>query len=170
MPFADILIAVIVVLSVIVGFARGFVKEAISIASLLIAIWAALFLGPRVGTIADDWVSSAELQIWFGRILVFAVVLAIGGLLGWGVSKLVRLSILSGMDRVLGMAFGFCRAALLVGVLVIGGQFAGFDNDKWWQDSVLIPYGEAIAQWIGVMAPKGLELFTPSDLIKSVTG
>ena len=103
MPIADILIAVVVVISVLVGFVRGFVKEAISIASLLIAIWAALYLGPDVGTIADEWISSAELQLWFGRILIFVVVLTVGGLIGWGLSKLVRLSVLSGTDRVLGM-------------------------------------------------------------------
>ena len=84
--------------------------------------------------------------------------------MGWGISKLVRLSILSGTDRVLGMVFGFSRGALLLGVLVIGGQFAGFDNDKWWQKSVLIPYGEFVADWISVMAPKGLDLLQPGEL------
>lgn len=164
MPIADILIAIVIIVSVVIGFVRGFVKEAISIASLLIAIWAALFLGPRVGMVSEDWLSSPELQMWFGRILVFVVVLTLGGLLGWGISKLVRLSILSGTDRVLGMVFGFCRGALLVGLLVIGGQFAGFDNDDWWRRSILIPYGEFIADWIGVMAPKGLELLQPGDI------
>lgn len=161
MPIADILIAVVIVVSVVIGFVRGFVKEAISIASLLIAIWAALFFGPRVGSISDAWISSSELQVWFGRILVFVVVLSVGGIIGWGVSKLVRLSILSGTDRVLGMLFGFCRGALLIGLLIIGGQFANFDNDEWWEKSILIPYGEFVADWISVMAPKGLDMLQP---------
>jgi membrane protein required for colicin V production len=161
MPIADILIAVVIVISVVIGFVRGFVKEAISIASLLIAIWAALYLGPRVGSISDGWISSSELQKWFGRILVFVVVLSVGGIVGWGVSKLVRLSILSGTDRVLGMLFGFCRGALLFGLLVLGGQFANFDNDDWWNKSILIPYGEFVAEWISVMAPKGLDMLQP---------
>lgn len=162
MPIADILIAVVVVVSVLVGFVRGFVKEAISIASLLIAIWAAIYFGSNVGAISDDWIKPVELQLWFGRILIFVVILTIGGLIGWGLSKLVRLSVLSGTDRVLGMIFGFCRGALLTGLVIIGGQFAGFDNDKWWEDSILIPYGEFIADWIAMMAPKGLELLEPA--------
>ncbi len=164
MPIADVLIAIVVTISVLIGFARGFVKEAISIGSLLIAIWAALFLGPRVGAISSEWLSSPGTQMWFGRILVFVVILTVGGLLGWGLSKLVRLSILSGTDRVLGTVFGFCRSALLVGLAVIGGQFAGFDNDDWWKRSVLMPYGEFVAEWIGVMAPKGLELLQPGEI------
>ncbi len=169
MPIADILIAVVVVVSVLIGFVRGFVKEAISIASLLIAIWAAVYFGPGVGTISDQWISSVELQTWFGRILIFVVVLTVGGLIGWGLSKLVRLSVLSGTDRVLGMIFGFCRSALIVGLLIIGGQFAGFDNDSWWERSILIPYGEFVADWISVMAPKGLDLLDTGNIAKELT-
>lgn len=158
MPIIDILIAVAVVISVIVGIIRGFVKEAISLAALLVAIWAALYFGPSVGEISDSWISSQELKAWFGRVLVFAVVLSIGGLLGWGISKLVRLSVLSGMDRLAGSAFGAARGILLAALFVLGGEFAGFDNDPWWQKSILIPQLEVVAEWIEVMAPQGYEI------------
>ncbi len=109
MPIADIVIAVAVAISVIVGFARGFVKEAMSVASLLIAIWAAFNFGSHAAALSESFLSSSGMQIWFGRILVFVVVLSLGGLLGWGIAKLVRLSVLSGMDRVFGTVFGFAR-------------------------------------------------------------
>jgi membrane protein required for colicin V production len=166
MPIIDILIAVAVVISVIVGIIRGFVKEAISMAALLVAIWAALYFGPSVGEISDSWISSQELKAWFGRVLVFAVILSIGGLLGWGISKLVRLSVLSGMDRLAGSAFGAARGILLVALFVLGGEFAGFDNDPWWQKSILIPHLEVVAEWIEVMAPQGYEiLVTEPEMI-----
>ena len=161
MPTIDILIAIAVVISVIVGFIRGFVKEAISISALLIAIWASLYFGPDVGTFSQKWFSSAELQVWFGRALVFIVVLAIGGLLGWGISRLVRHSVLSGMDRMLGSLFGAARGVLLLAIFVIGGQFAGFDNDDWWLKSKLIPHVQVVSDWIKIMAPKGLDLLMP---------
>jgi len=163
MPIIDIIITVAIVLSIVVGFVRGFVKEAISIAALLIAIWAALYFGPAVGNVSDSWLSSEELQMWFGRILVFAVILSIGGLLGWGISKLVRLSVLSGMDRLLGSMFGAGRGVLLMALFIIGGQFAGFDNDEWWLKSRLVPHFEIVADWIKVMAPKGFELLMPDE-------
>ena len=169
MPIIDILIAVAVAISVVIGVFRGFVKEAISIASLLLAIWAALYLGPSVGKVSDAWLNSEELQMWFGRVLVFIVILAIGGLLGWGISKLIRLSALSGVDRFMGSLFGAVRGILLVALFAIGGQFAGFDNDEWWQDSRLIPYAEVVADWIKVMAPQGLELITPEEAAKSLS-
>ena len=145
MALIDILIAAGVVLSIVIGLLRGFVKEAISVAALLVAIWASMYFGPEVGSVSDSWLSSSELQVWFGRILVFAVILSLGGLIGWGISKLVRLSVLSGMDRFLGSLFGFGRGVLLTAVFMIGGEFAGFNNDGWWQDSVLIPQFEVVA-------------------------
>ncbi len=161
MPIIDIIIIVALVVSIVVGFLRGFIKEAISIATLLIAIWAALYFGPAVGGVSDSWLSSRELQTWFGRLLVFGVVLAVGGLLGWGLSKLVRLSVLSGVDRMLGSMFGAIRGVVLAALFVIGGQFAGFDNDEWWLKSRMLPYFEVAADWIRVMAPKGYELIIP---------
>ncbi|MDH3350061.1 MAG: CvpA family protein [Gammaproteobacteria bacterium] len=163
MPIIDILIAVAIAISVIIGIFRGFVKEAISMAALLVAIWAALYFGPQVGSISDSWLSAEDLQAWFGRILVFAVILSIGGLLGWGISKLVRLSILSGMDRLAGAVFGAMRGVLLAAVFILGGEFAGFDNDAWWQRSILIPRLEVVAEWIKVMAPQGYEILMPDE-------
>ncbi len=164
MPIIDIIIAIAVIASIVIGYVRGFVKEAISIAALVIAIWAALFFGPVVGEISQSWISSAELQTWFGRILVFAIILAVGGLLGWGISKLIRLSVLGGMDRALGSAFGALRGILLVALAIIGGQLTGFDNDDWWTESRLIPNLEVVADWIKVMAPKGYDLIIPDEV------
>ena len=163
MPTIDILIAIAIVISIIIGFVRGFFKEAISISALVIAIWAALNFGPSIGDISARWFSSEELQMWFGRALVFVVILLVGGLLGWGIGKLVRLSAISGTDRLLGSLFGAARGVLLLAIFVIGGQFAGFDNDEWWTKSRLIPHVEVVADWIRVMAPKGVELLLPAD-------
>jgi len=67
------------------------------------------------------------------------------------------------MDRFLGTLFGIVRGILLLAVFIIGGQFAGFDNDDWWLHSRLIPHVEVVADWIKVMAPRGLELLMPDD-------
>jgi len=95
---------------------------------------------------------------------VIAVVLSIGGLVGWGVSKIVRMSVLSSMDRFFGSVFGAGRGVLLVALAVMGGQLAGFNGDDWWRDSRLIPHLEVVADWIAVMAPKGFELLMPGEV------
>lgn len=168
MPIVDIVIAVAIVVSIVVGFIRGFIKEAISIAALLLAVWAALYLGPAVGDVSSSWLSSEELQTWFGRVLVFAVILAVGGLIGWLLSRLVRISVLSGTDRLLGSLFGACRGVILLAVFVLAGEYVGFSNDPWWLESSLIPHVEVVADWIAEMAPRGLDMLTPDDTADSL--
>lgn len=168
MPIIDILIAVVLTISVVIGVVRGFVKEAISITALLLAIWAALTFGPSVGEISDSWISSTELQTWFGRIVVFVLILALGGLLGWGISKLVRLSVLNGVDRFVGGLFGVARGVLFVAIFILTGEYSGFSNDSWWQKSKLIPHFEVIGEWIMVMAPQGYEMLVPDGPGKSL--
>jgi len=168
MPIIDILIAIVLVFSVTVGIVRGFVKEAISITALLLAIWAALTFGPSAGEMSESWLASKELQTWFGRILIFVLILAVGGLLGWGLSKLVRLSVLSGIDRLIGGMFGAARGVLFVALFILAGEYAGFSNDSWWQKSKLIPYFEVVAEWIMVMAPQGYDMLVPDEPAKSL--
>ena len=168
MPIIDIVIVVAILISVVVGLVRGFVKEAISLVALLFAIWAALYFGPAVGTATASWLDSAELQMWFGRILVFAVLVSVGGLLSWGLSKLIRLSILSGMDRFLGSLFGFVRGILLIALAIIIGQFADLDEAGWWKSSYLIPQLETVADWIKAMAPQGYDLITPDKAAETL--
>ena len=163
MPIIDIIIAVAVVLSVIVGFARGFVKEAFSIATLLLATWAALYFGPVVGKLSDSWLQGVELQTWFGRILVFLVFVVAGGLIEWVVSKAVKMSPLGGVDRLAGSLFGLLRGLLLTAVFILAGQFMGFDNDDWWQESALIPQFQVLVEWIEEMAPAGYDLIVPDE-------
>ena len=168
MPIIDILIVLALTISIVIGLVRGFVKEAISITALLLAIWAALSFGPSVGEISDSWISSKELQTWFGRVLVFTLILALGGLLGWAISKLVRLSVLSGVDRLVGAIFGAVRGILFVALFVLAGEYAGFSNDNWWKRSKLIPHFELVAEWIMIMAPQGYDILVPDGPSKSL--
>ena len=46
---------------------------------------------------------------------------------------------------------------------MLGGEFAGFSNDEWWQHSSFIPYLEQVAEWIKVMAPQGYEILVPPE-------
>ena len=168
MTIVDILIVVAVLASVVVGFIRGIVRESISIAALLLAIWAALHLGPYAGSWLSGSMGGTAFEMWAGRALVFVLILAVGALMGWTVSKIVRMAGLTGTDRALGGVFGLLRAALLIGMFVLLGRYAAFDAETWWLDSKLLPYAEVVADWIEVMAPKGMEMLQPEDMINDL--
>ncbi|MCC5861391.1 MAG: CvpA family protein [Gammaproteobacteria bacterium] len=152
MSVVDYALIVLVSISVLIGFVRGFVREAVSLAALVLAVWVAL----RYAWVLDPWLGALDesptIQLWVARGSLFFGVLIGGMLVNLVLGLLVRGTGLTGTDRMLGMLFGFGRGVALVGVLVIGGQFAGMTTDPWWQQSRLIPYGEQLADGIRALA------------------
>jgi uncharacterized membrane protein required for colicin V production len=73
------------------------------------------------------------------------LILLLGAGIGATLAHLVRLSIFNGMDRFLGLVFGALRGFVLLGVFVILGQLLRLDGERWWRQSLLLPYGESIA-------------------------
>jgi membrane protein required for colicin V production len=57
----------------------------------------------------------------------------------------VRLSLFTGVDRFLGLLFGLMRGALIVGAAVIVCQTVRLDDEPWWHESTLLPYGQDAA-------------------------
>ncbi len=157
MSVVDYALIVLVSISVLIGFVRGFVREAISVAALVLALWVALryswVVGPWLGALDD----SPTLQLWVARGVLFFGVLIGGVLVNMLMGLLVRGTGLTGTDRMLGMLFGFGRGVVLVGVLVIGGQFAGMTQDPWWQQSRLLPWGEQLAEGLRALAEEAGE-------------
>jgi len=168
MPVIDIIIIVALSISMIIGFVRGFVKEIISVFTLLFAIWASSYFGANLGNYFDVWINSSEMRTWSGRILIFIVILFSGSILGWFFSKLIRIVMLGGIDRLVGSLFGAIRGLLFIGLFVIISQYSGFNNDAWWTESRLIPHFEKLAEWIRVIAPKGFELIISEELIEKI--
>ncbi len=166
MSVVDYALIVLVSISVLIGFVRGFVREAVSLAALILAVWVAL----RYAWVLDPWLGALDdsptIQLWVARGVMFFAVLIGGMLVNLVLGLLVRGTGLTGTDRMLGMLFGFGRGVVLVGVLVIGGQFAGMTADPWWQQSRLMPYGEQLADGIRALAEEAgdrLKTLQPED-------
>ena len=151
----DYVILFLALVSALVGVWRGFTTEALSLLTLLAAVglaWTfADTLEPRLG----NWVSAVEVRLWTARVIIFVIVLVLGGLVSWLARKLIRHTGLSGLDRTLGAAFGLLRAAVLVGLAVIVMEFAEVDQEPWWQEARLRPYAEQVAEAVKYYAELG---------------
>jgi membrane protein required for colicin V production len=87
----------------------------------------------------------SDVRPWAARIIIVLLVLLFGAALGAVLGHFVRLSIFSGMDRLLGFLFGMVRGFVLLGVFVILGQLLRLEGEHWWRGSLLMPYGESMA-------------------------
>lgn len=145
MNATDYVVIVAIILSAVVGAARGFLREAIAVSAWLIGLLIAWhfsdLLAPHLGGLLSD----AAVRPWAARIIIVVLVLLFGAALGAVLGHFVRLSIFSGMDRLLGFFFGLLRGFVLLGVFVILGQLLRLEGEHWWRSSILIPYGESMA-------------------------
>jgi membrane protein required for colicin V production len=155
MNATDYLIIAAILVSALVGAARGFLREAIGFAAWIIALFLAWHFSDLIEPHLGGLLAGGTVRPWAGRVIIVALILLFGSLLGGLVGHYVRLSIFSGMDRLLGFAFGGLRGLVLVGVFVILGQLLRLDGDNWWRYSHLMPYAESIAN--GLRALVGAE-------------
>jgi len=122
----DAVVAVVIILSALLAYSRGFVRETLSIAGwIAAAVLAFMFAGQaeplirEIPIVGDFIKGSCELA----RIASFAAVFAVGLILMSFITPLfasiVQRSALGGIDQGLGFLFGVARGALLVGIALV---------------------------------------------------
>ncbi len=151
MTGADVLIVLVLVGSTIIGLLRGFVREAVSVVFWVVAIWAAWKFGPLVEPHLGGLLADPSVAPWVGRLVVLVLVLLLGWVTGMLMSYFTRSVGLGVMDRVIGLLFGLVRGAVLVGLIIIGGELLHMNHEGWWNRSKLVPYGETIGDWLRAM-------------------
>ncbi|MEY4306397.1 MAG: hypothetical protein RIT52_2572 [Pseudomonadota bacterium] len=131
----DGVVAVVILLSAILAYSRGFVREAMAIAGWIgAAVVAFLFaesaqpLVKEIPVVGDFLKDSCELSIIVAFGAVLAVGLIVASLFTPLLSSVVQATALGGLDQGLGFAFGVLRGVVLVGVALLVYDRAVADN------------------------------------------
>ena len=162
MNLTDYLVIVAIVASAIVGAMRGFLREAVAVAAWVIALFLAWHFSDLIAPHLGGLMSDSEVRPWAARVIIVLLVLLLGAGVAAALAHFVRLSIFSGMDRLLGFAFGLLRGLVLLGVFVILGQLLRLQEEQWWRHSMLIPYGESMAN--------GLRMLVGEERVRRAAG
>ena len=155
MNSTDYLVILAIVLSSVIGVIRGFLREAVALGAWLVALFLAWHFSDLIEPHLGGLMADSSVRPWAARVILVALVLLLGAGIGAGLAHFVRLSMFSGMDRLLGLLFGLLRGFVLLGVFVILGQLLRLQGEHWWRDSLLIPYGESIANGLRVLVGEG---------------
>ena len=115
----DLGVIVFIGLSGLFAFARGFVKEVLSIIAWFGASLAALYAFPYLRPLALRFSPSPEVADAASSLIAFIVALVILAFITAAVSRRVKDSPLSAIDRTLGLVFGVARGALLAVLIFI---------------------------------------------------
>ena len=113
----DFILILILGMSSIYGFFKGFLTEVLSLLTWIIAVSVAYALGGQFEIIFEPILTSEVMRLWVSRLLILAFMLFIGGLVSRKVAKAVGSSI-SG-DMLIGLGFGFLRGLVLICLLML---------------------------------------------------
>jgi membrane protein required for colicin V production len=142
MNWTDYLLIAVLAFSSIAGLMRGLLREVISLVTWIAAVWIAWTYSSSLEPHLGGALSDAAARPWAARAIIFVAVLLVGAAVGALLGHFVRLSLFSGVDRLLGMVFGLLRGMVALGVLTILAHAVRLHEEPWYRGSLLVPYAE----------------------------
>lgn len=163
--WVDVVLGGTVLISALIGIARGLIKEVLSLLAWVVALWVAWKFADMVadkyirGLIDDPTIS--YLAAFGGLFLVSIFVL---GLFNMLISSFLASSGLGGIDRMLGMIFGLLRGLLIAaGIVFIGKFIPPVHENAMWKSSKLQPTFDALAEWGIAKLPQDIRKLLSRD-------
>jgi membrane protein required for colicin V production len=159
MNWLDIVLLLILAASVISSFRKGLTREVIGVAAVVLALLLGTWFYGAAAAILAPYTSSRWVANFGGFALVFIGVMLLGGLASALAGKMLKVSGLSLMDRLLGAGFGLVRG-LLVSVALVMAVMAftpGGKAPRSVAGSHLAPYVVDAARACAAIAPYELK-------------
>ena len=142
----DAVILAVTGVSCAFGIWRGLVKEVLSLVTWIAALIIARLYSGEFSALLAGLIDNESGRYVAAFAILFVVVMMLGTLLTHLFTKLLTLTGLRPLDRILGGAFGVWRGVIIVVVILfIACPFVS-DTPRW-QESEIIPYGEQIIEW-----------------------
>jgi membrane protein required for colicin V production len=130
MTLVDVAVLAVMILSGLLAFSRGLIREVLSIGAWVGAGVFAVAGLPTIRPWLEPHMPSAEWTDPAGYIILFLVSLIILSVIAKAIGGAVRSSVISGVDRSLGLLFGFARGAVLAVAAYILACLA-IPPDRW---------------------------------------
>jgi membrane protein required for colicin V production len=156
----DLGVVAVVGLSAVFAFARGFVREALSIVAWVGAGFATLYGFNYVYGIVDPMVHNPLLSQLIAGFGLFVAALIVLTILTGMVARTVHNSGLSPIDRTLGFVFGLARGAFIVclAYLLLDVSVQKSDRPAWLRDAKSEPYLQQGADMLKSFLPESLRM------------
>lgn len=151
----DCTLAVILAASVVTALMKGFVRELISLASVVVGLVLAALGYSHAAAWFDDLTKSHEIALGLGFLTIFLGTLILGALAGMVARKLIKSAGIQWFDRLLGGMFGLVRGVLIGAILLLGMMAFAIKPDAL-QQSVLAPYIVTGTRVIALVMPANL--------------
>ncbi len=153
MSIVDYVIVAIILVSTLISLVRGFIKEVISLLTWVAAFVVALSFSASAASLVPPAVDIPSARVAIAFMILFVIILILGGIINWAISTLVNKTGLTGTDRSVGMVFGLARGIFIIAILILLAGLTAAPQAPWWNDSTLIPHFTTVAEWIKALLP-----------------
>ncbi|WP_366555700.1 CvpA family protein [Aquibaculum sediminis] len=156
----DLIILVVLLLSALLAFSRGFVHEVLGIGAWIGAVFATLWFFTPVQEIARDMIAIELLADIGAGVAIFLVALILLSVLSRMIGRRVQDSSLGFLDRTLGVVFGLLRGVVIVCLLWLGVSWLmpAEEHPAWLQEARALPLVETGADYIRTLVPAELRI------------
>ena len=155
---ADLIVIAVLLVSALLAFSRGFVRELLSVAVWVGAIFATLYGFAYVEEYTSQWISTVWLARTAASVTIFIPTLIILALISHVLSGQVRNSALGAVDRSLGFLFGLLRGVIIVclAYLLMAWILPKEEQPEWLRSARTIPLVEEGAGLLLQLVPEGV--------------
>jgi membrane protein required for colicin V production len=120
MNWIDATIVIILILSAVMGFINGLIKEVASLAALILGIWGAIkFSAFTAGKLYDYFDMTNRYVGIIAFIVTFIAIVILIHFIGLLADKLVNAVSLGFVNRLLGIIFGLLKSVLIMSVVFV---------------------------------------------------
>ena len=140
--------------SLIYGLIRGLTREILSLVAWVLAFLAAKVLSLPLSKFLVSWVDSSTVRGVAAFIGLLVVFIFLFSFLAIKISKMVKATSLTGIDRLLGSVFGFFRGILILSLVVMFLELSAITRYDWWISSSLRPYFEDFGEVVQPRIPE----------------
>lgn len=152
----DYAIMGIITVSLAFGLFRGFLREVISLVSLVLSVVLAVKCAPLLGA-EFTWWQSQNVRYLVAFLIIFLAVLVIGFFIGKLCKKIAKSLGLAWLDRSLGALFGALRGSLVVLVVLFVAGGTGLSHANWYQQSKITPEFSLAMKWMDDSFPNHMK-------------
>lgn len=157
MTLIDLAFFAVILVSALIGLARGLIREVLSLLVWIGALGLAWLYHKGLAELLTTQIAQPSVRLGVAFVTIVLVVLIAGAVLGSLLSLGIRKAHLGAVDGILGFVFGAARGALLVAMAVYLASLTPMPEEAWWKDSQTIGQFRAMADWVLGLVPPQLQ-------------
>ncbi|MCK0768015.1 CvpA family protein [Chromohalobacter canadensis] len=137
----------VLAVSMLAGFMRGLVREALGLAAWVAALLGARMFAPAVAEMMAPYIDHPEIRLVLGFVLVIFVIIMLCGFLIRMINAAIEWVGMGFFNRVAGATFGAARGALILVLATVILTLTPLSGIAAWQNAQLRPAFEQLRDW-----------------------